>query len=193
MNDKVSILLSIYRPKEEFLKKQLLSLNAQTYDNLELVVWNDCPEVGVDEKLFSSCITAFPYKIYDEHINLGYAKAFEKLVTLANGEYICFCDQDDIWEKEKIEECISALKSENGTVAVCDKSIIDENDVLQVESVRKKSSWKCDTWFTGDDITGRAIFMCYSAGMAIHAQKSEVEELIPFVKTAAHDRWLVAT
>lgn len=192
MNEKVSILLSIYKPKEEFLKKQLISLNEQTYDNLELVVWNDCPECAVNEQVFSNCITAFPYKVYDEHTNLGYAKAFEKLVTLADGEYICFCDQDDVWEKEKISECISALKKENGTVVVCDKSIIDEDDKISVKSVRANSSWKSETWSTGDDITGRAIFVCHSAGMSIHAKKSDVIKYIPFARNAAHDRWLMA-
>ena len=192
MNDKVSILLSIYRPREEFLKKQLLSLNNQTYKNLELLVWNDCPDCEVDEELFRSCITAFPYKIYNEHINLGYTKAFEKLVTLANGEYVCFCDQDDIWEKDKIEECIRALKDENATVAVCDKSLMDENDSIYVDSVRRNSSWASDRWSTGDDISHRAIFFCYATGMSIHARKSDVERFIPFEETAAHDRWLMA-
>ena len=45
MDAKVSILLSVYKPNEVFLKKQLASLNDQTYDNLELIVWNDNPDV----------------------------------------------------------------------------------------------------------------------------------------------------
>lgn len=192
MDAKVSILLSIYKPNEVFLKKQLASLNDQTYDNLELIVWNDCPDEAVNEDIFSTCITAFPYKIYNEHINLGYAKAFEKLVTLADGEYICFCDQDDIWEKDKIKKCIDALIKECGTVAVCDKSIIDENDNVTVKSVKAKSCLKYEKWNSGDDITDRAIFTCYSTGMAIHARKSDVMRFVPFPKSAAHDRWLMA-
>ncbi len=192
MNEKVSILLSIYKPNEEFLKKQLISLNDQSYDNLELIVWNDCPTATVNEEIFSTHITRFEYKIYDEKINLGYAKAFEKLATLATGEYICFCDQDDIWENQKIEKCIFALKNENGTVAVCDKSIIDGNDVMTTKSVRQQSSWESDTWSTGDDISARAIFMCHSAGMSMHAKKSDVIKYLPLNDEVAHDRWLMA-
>ena len=192
MNEKVSILLSVYKPNEVFLTKQLLSLNNQTYDNLELIVWNDCPQCSIDIKIFNECITNFPFRIVDEHINLGYAKAFEKLVTLADGKYVCFCDQDDIWEEEKVELCVSALKAENGTVAVCDKSIIDENDKICVESVRKQSRWKSLIWSTGDDITSRSIFTCYATGMSIHAKKSEIEKFIPFANGFAHDHWLMA-
>lgn len=192
MCKKVSILLSIYKPIEEYLKKQLISLNEQTYENLELVVWNDCPDCEVDETIFASHITKFPFKIYDQHINLGYAKAFEKLVTFAQGEYICFCDQDDIWDKEKIKKCITALEEENGAVAVCDKSIIDENDKIVIESVKKSSNWSYEKWATGDDITHKAIFMCHAPGMSIHARKSDVEKYIPFAPEVAHDRWLMA-
>lgn len=191
-NEKVSILLSIYKPNKVFLKKQLRSLNSQTYENLELIVWNDCPNERVDTDIFESEITNFPCKIYDEHVNLGYIKAFEKLVTLANGEYICFCDQDDIWENSKIEECISALKAEDATVAVCDQSIIDENDTVTLESVRNSSKLSSKTWKTDDDITARALFICYSPGMSMHARKSDVERCIPFVDETAHDRQLMA-
>lgn len=193
MNKKVSILLSLYNPNREYLKKQLVSLNNQTYDNLELIVWNDCPQYEVDKPLFAECIKNFPYKIYDQKINLGYSKAFEKLVSLANGYYVCFCDQDDIWENEKITECISALERENGTVAVCDKSIIDENDNFLVKSVKEKSKWDWECWSTGDSISSKAIFMCYATGMSIHARKDDVEKFVPFVDGVAHDRWIMAT
>lgn len=189
-NEKVSILLSIYKPNKDFLKKQLLSLNEQTYENLELIIWNDCPEVDIDEEIFSDCITSFPYKLYNEKINLGYIKAFEKLVTLATGEYVCFCDQDDIWEKDKIKECIIALKKENGTISVCDKSIIDENDNVITKTVRKNSKMRSLNWNTGDEIACEALFFCYATGMSIHAKKSDVEKYIPFIPNVAHDRYI---
>ncbi len=191
MSAKVSILLSVYKPNPEFLKKQLLSLNEQSYPNIDLVVWNDCPDCDLDEDLFAECITAFEYKLYDEKINLGYAKAFEKLVTLADGEYICFCDQDDIWEKDKIKLCISALKEQRGTVAVCDRSLMDENDNIYCESVKQSSKLACDRWNTGDDITAKTLFFCHAPGMSIHAKKSDVLEFTPFPKGVAHDRWLM--
>jgi glycosyltransferase involved in cell wall biosynthesis len=38
-----------------------------------------------------------------ESINLGYTKAFEKLISFSTGDYIAFCDQDDIWHEDKIK------------------------------------------------------------------------------------------
>ncbi len=191
MSEKISILLSVYKPNPEFLKKQLFSLNEQSYPDVNLIVWNDCPDTPLDESLFAECITAFEYKLYDQKINLGYAKAFEKLVTLADGEYICFCDQDDIWEKDKIKDCISALKEQNGTVAVCDRSLIDENDNIYCESVKKSSKSACETWNTGDDITAKTLFFCHAPGMSMHAKREDVLAYLPIPKGVAHDRWLM--
>ena len=41
MDDKVQILLSVYKPNKEYLIKQLISLNDQDYQNLELLIFDD--------------------------------------------------------------------------------------------------------------------------------------------------------
>ena len=41
-NKQVDILLSVYNPNEEYLIKQLISLNNQTYPNLKLYIFDDC-------------------------------------------------------------------------------------------------------------------------------------------------------
>ena len=38
--------------------------------------------------------------------------AFEKLVQRSDGEYIAFCDQDDIWDLDKLERGVDSLKEE---------------------------------------------------------------------------------
>ena len=37
----VSILLAVYKPNEKWLIEQLISLNEQSYENLELIVYDD--------------------------------------------------------------------------------------------------------------------------------------------------------
>ena len=59
----VSILLAVYKPNEKWLIEQLISLNEQSYNNLELIVYDDCPEYPVNEELFASNITNFSFKI----------------------------------------------------------------------------------------------------------------------------------
>lgn len=45
----VSILLAVYKPNENWFIEQLISLNEQTYNNLELFVYDDCPDFPTSE------------------------------------------------------------------------------------------------------------------------------------------------
>ncbi len=188
---KVSILLSIYRPDRVTLKEQLDSLDSQTYQNKELLVWNDCPDETIDRKLFEESITRFPVFFYDEKKNLGYIRAFEKLTALAEGDLVSYCDQDDIWEPEKIEKCVEAMRGSGAIAAVCDKSLMTADGEVYVKSCRASSKMCCDHWNTGDDITARAAFFCYGTGMTIIADRKAVQGFLPFVPTVAHDMQLM--
>ena len=189
--DKVSILLSIYRPNPEYLEKQLLSLNEQNYPDLELLVWNDCPEEEIDHSLFDRCINRFPVLYFDEKTNLGYVKAFEKLCGLATGDYLSFCDQDDIWEKEKIRRCVEEIKAHNAVAAVCDRSLINAQGEQICESVRKTSKGKRFTWKTGDHITPQAAFFSYCTGMTLVGRRETIQGFLPLDSDLPHDQQLI--
>ncbi|WP_159117186.1 glycosyltransferase, partial [Clostridium neonatale] len=93
----VSILLAVYKPNEKWLIEQIVSLNEQSYNNLDLLVYDDCPEESVNEELLKKYITNFEYKLIRGTINKGSNIAFEELTKIGDGEYFAYCDQDDIW------------------------------------------------------------------------------------------------
>ena len=188
---KVSILLSLYHPDPVFLKEQLISLNEQDYPDIELLVWNDCPEEKIDYELFDQCITHFPIHCYDEGINLGYTKAFERLTELATGEYVSYCDQDDIWLSSKIRRCIEEIEKNNAVAAVCDRSLIDQNGNLVCKSVRDAETGDRFTWRTGDHITPRAAFFSYCTGMTLVAKREEIVRFLPLNSELPHDQQLI--
>lgn len=189
--EKVSILLSVYRPNPVYLREQLISINRQTYDHLEVIVWNDCPTEEIDRKLFEECLTRFPVKFYEEKQNLGYIGAFEKLSGLADGEYISYCDQDDVWEDGKISECMAAIRENGAIAAVSDRSLIDGDGRITCSSVRQSSKAPSLRWKTGDDITKRAAFFSYCTGMTLVAKREEVQKILPFTPGLPHDQQLI--
>ena len=189
--EKVSILLTVYRPNRQYLKEQLESLNRQTYENLELLVWNDCPEEATDKALFAECVTRFPVTFYGGEKNLGYIGAFGKLSELATGDYVSYCDQDDIWEPDKIAKCMQAIRESGSAAAVCDKALMTADGEVYMPSWRRQSTMACDRWNTGDDIAPRAAFMCYGTGMCIVAEREAVQRFLPFVPGIAHDLQLM--
>lgn len=188
--NRVTIILPIYKPDSVFLRQQLDSLNRQTYNELELLVWNDCPSEEIDKVLFEESITRFPVTFFDEKKNLGYVGAFGELCKRASGDYISFCDQDDIWEYDKISECMEAMLKNHASAVVCDRALMDTDGVVFCPSVKAISKRSVDIWKTGDDITTRAAFFSYCTGMTLIAERKQVQRCLPFVPVLPHDQQL---
>lgn len=108
---KVNILLSVYNPNVTYLVEQLKSIDNQTYPNIELLIFDDCVSKRCDVGIFKKTLNNVKYRILPyKKKNMGYVKAFEYLVEQADGNYIAFCDQDDIWVRLKLKNVSNAWK-----------------------------------------------------------------------------------
>lgn len=100
----ISILMSCYNSNFEYLKQQIDSIINQTEKDWQLLIYNDNVDGKERDKLRTFILGLNDTRIWwvtGKH--LGYAKAYNKLLEVADGEYICFCDHDDIWEPDKLE------------------------------------------------------------------------------------------
>ena len=95
----ISILLSCYKSNLEYLKEQIDSIINQTETDWELLVYNDGTE-GLKDFIKSYHNIQIIY--YDEG-HKGYTGAYNYLLERADGEYVCFCDHDDIWCQDKLQ------------------------------------------------------------------------------------------
>lgn len=184
----VSILMAVYQPNEKWVIEQLVSLNEQTYNNLELLVYDDCPEFPVSEELIGKFITNFSYVIIRGAKNQGSNKAFEELTKIANGEFFAYCDQDDVWEKEKISIIMSEFNEDDVTLVCCDLSIIDENGVKTADSIteiRKRIEYKSG-YYLADGLLERN----FVTGCAMIVRNDIAKKAIPFVDSLVHDNWI---
>ncbi|CAI3222301.1 rhamnosyltransferase [Clostridium neonatale] len=184
----VSILLAVYKPNEKWLIEQLISLNEQSYNNLELIVYDDCPEHPVNEELFNRNITNFSFKIIRGIENKGSNIAFEELTKVGNGEYFAYCDQDDIWEKDKISVMMEKFNDEEVTLVCCDLSIIDENSKKTHESIkdiRKRIVYK-----SGYGLAKDLLISNFVTGCAMIVRKDIALKAIPFLYELVHDQWI---
>ena len=187
---KVSVLISIYRPDERFLAEQLETVDDQDFDDFEVVVYNDCPEDRSWEDFCRAHCTRHPLRYEQGTQNLGYKKAFEHLVTIAEGEYLALADQDDRWLPGRISRGVKVL-DEGFLLVSCDRQIIDGDGNLGDESWRTNHPRDAaSNWNTGDHITPKAAFTCYSLGMATMMRTDTARALIPFPTCCGHDKWL---
>jgi glycosyltransferase involved in cell wall biosynthesis len=105
----VSIAMATYNGGR-FVSQQLDSLLAQSYPPTELVVTDDGSTdgtLGIVEEFAERA--PFPVRIFKNERRLGYKKNFMEAVSRCVGDIIAFCDQDDIWEPQKLSECVKCF------------------------------------------------------------------------------------
>lgn len=104
---KILILISTYNG-EKYLKAQLDSLFSQSYQDFKLIVRDDASTDGTKEILKTYDIELLP-----SSENLGVKKSFETLLKYAcknsDSKYFMFCDQDDVWNKDKIKKTFEKM------------------------------------------------------------------------------------
>ena len=113
--DKVSIIVPVYNAQDT-IEKCLESLLGQTYKNIEVVVINDG---SVDNTLkIIDKFNDIRLKVTSTE-NRGISAARNLGIKNSTGEFICFCDADDFYEKNYVEKLLSMF-DEDVVMTACD-------------------------------------------------------------------------
>ncbi|MBZ1507510.1 glycosyltransferase [Leuconostoc mesenteroides] len=109
-NDKISILMPVYKEPINFIKESLNSIKHQTYDNIEILVGVDDPtnREAID---FLNSISNENNKIkifVNEH-NIGLAENLNGLLNQAKGKYVARMDADDVADSSRLEKQLEFL------------------------------------------------------------------------------------
>jgi glycosyltransferase involved in cell wall biosynthesis len=100
----VSVCIPTYNRKD-YLKETLQSVFAQTYKDYEVVVVDDGSTDGTEEMIKS---LDRPVRYYWVN-HIGQYAARNKLIELAQGQYITFVDSDDLLFPDTIERLMNAI------------------------------------------------------------------------------------
>lgn len=187
----ISILMAVYEPRMDWLREQLLSLNAQTYPNVKLYIRDDCsPTVSFEaiQSCVQDCIRAFSYEIDRNEENLGSNGTFERLTAEADGEYFAYCDQDDVWLPEKLERLQEVLERQSGTMVYCDMEVIDGSGALLAQSLRQLRPRL--RYVQGDGLAEAYFFRNCTAGCSMLIRAEAAKRAMPFPKKTVCDQWL---
>jgi len=187
----VSIVLATYNPRLDWLKEQLDSLEEQSYRPLELLILDDCStKVGLDElqDCVGVCIKSIPYQIMQNEKNLGSTKTFEKLTMLAQGEYISYCDQDDVWHGDKIKVLLNLLNNEKVNLAFSDVIVIDEFGNKKADSITEIRPRHI--LHEGSYLSNKLLIQNFVIGCTMLIKSRIAKGVIPFIEDMVHDHYL---
>jgi len=137
--DKVQILVSTYNG-EKYLREQLDSLLNQTHSHFFITIRDD----GSSDRtkaIIQDYECKFPNQVeafYEQ--NIGVIESFFNLLSSyvhEDTEYICFCDQDDVWMEDKLERGVRTLSEYSD-----DQTIMYVTPTLMVnEMLQPLNSW----------------------------------------------------
>ena len=122
----VSIITPTFN-SERFIAETILSVQAQTYQDWEMIIIDDC---STDKT--AKIVASFQEK--DSRIKYFYnsnnkGSAFSRNLALQNakGKWIAFLDSDDLWHPEKLEKQIEFMTKNNYHFSYTNYCEIDEN------------------------------------------------------------------
>lgn len=113
----VSVIMPTYNCGR-FITETIASIQAQTYSNWEIIIVDDCSTDDTKSIVDDLMKKDSRIKYHCLEKNSGAAVARTESMKLADGEYMAFCDSDDLWMPEKLEKQLAFMK-ENGYAFSC--------------------------------------------------------------------------
>ena len=107
--EKISVLMTIYKETKQDLKEAFESIINQTYKNIEFIIIIDNPEEQWREELINSYHDS-RVKLFVNDKNMGLSKSLNKALEYTTGDYIARMDADDISILDRLEKQLKYLK-----------------------------------------------------------------------------------
>lgn len=130
----VSIITPVYQ-SERFIERTILSVLAQSYQNWEMILIDDCSHDKSAEIIQKFVEKDKRIKYLRLGTNSGAAVARNKAIEMAQGEYLAFLDSDDLWEPSKLEKQLEFMKEKNSNFSFTRIKIIDSNNNTIKETI----------------------------------------------------------
>jgi glycosyltransferase involved in cell wall biosynthesis len=177
---------------EKFLAPQLDSLARQSSPPCELVVTDDGSVDGTRDIIREFAKSApFPVRLYENDGRIGYRANFMQAVGLCEGDLVAYCDQDDIWEPEKLTIMGAVFDDPDVLLAYHNATIVSENGepighlYKGRSGIRRLAPLCADPWSLVAGFT-QVFRRSLSKFSALHA--GSIDPYWP-AERLAHDQW----
>ena len=124
MAELVSIIMPSYNTAK-YIAETVQSVLAQTYQNWELIIVDDCSTDDTDE-VVKPFLRDSRIRYLKNEKNSGAAVSRNRALREAKGKWIAFLDSDDLWMPEKLEKQIAFMKENGYHFSYTDYMEIDE-------------------------------------------------------------------
>lgn len=196
-DETITVVMAVFNG-ELFLAEMLESLLAQTSPPDELILVDDAStdgSIGVIHEVLSEA--SFPWRLIRHEENRQVTRTFEDGYMAAGGKWVMFCDQDDVWEADKIEAFRARAALHPGASLIfCDCALTDRNLAVTYSSMYRHFGFPALTGEETRVIGSRescGIFMKqgWVPGMCLMVRKEALVHALPFTDLTFFDQWLI--
>jgi|TARA_B100001175_G_C19461280_1_gene616647 teichuronic acid biosynthesis glycosyltransferase TuaG len=123
----ISIIIP-YHKKKSFFKETLQSINKQSYKNFEVIIIYD--DIDKSELIYVKKILKnykFKKKLLINIKTIGAGLSRNKGIKNSKGDFIAFCDADDLWNKNKLKDQLEYMKKKKLIFSHSNYFVIDTN------------------------------------------------------------------
>ncbi len=117
-----------YYKKSEFISASINSILNQSFQKFEIIIIDDELSKNSFEILENIKKLDTRIKVFRNKENLGAGGSRNNAINLSEGEYIAFCDCDDLWKQNKLEKQIKFMKDYDLKFSFTSYEIIDDNN-----------------------------------------------------------------
>lgn len=126
----ISVVIPTYKRSGK-LERAILSVEKQTYKNVEIIVVDDNAEFQDCRKTVEEIVKNHPkVRLIQNNKNLGGALSRNNGVKKSNGDFIAFLDDDDEYRKDKLEKQLKQYIKRNDSnigLIFCNNDWVDFN------------------------------------------------------------------
>jgi glycosyltransferase involved in cell wall biosynthesis len=181
-----SIILATYNG-EKYIKQQIDSILNQDYKDFELLIQDDCSSDATVAILKDYAGKDLRIQIFKNEKNLGYTKNFLSLLAKTKGEYIVFCDQDDVWVNNRLSYTLDFFTKHR------DIGLFISNDLsFNEEKIPVVNKNAINSFYYSDFMD--VLWSCSYKGCDMSLRKSVADKMLEIIpalgSVIAHD-WLV--
>lgn len=136
----VSVIITTYKRDLKYVKEALDSVLNQTYKNIEVILVDDNgAESRYGDDLKKLCLAKHNIFYFQNEKNSGAQFSRNQGILKSKGEYLAFLDDDDFWEKTKIEKQIEMFTDPSIGMIFCDGYSFEDGNMNNLGCFREVS------------------------------------------------------
>ena len=184
---RVAICMATYNPPLALFKAQIASLQAQTHTNWVCIIMDDYSEREQYDRFCYLVKNDARFHIFQNRRRQNFYRNFQEGLRRipADADFIALCDQDDVWNSDKLQTLIAGFENDIHLV-YSDARVVDEAGEVRSETfwtLRRNNFSDLSTLMVANTVTGAASMI----------RASLLTEILPFpepIGPAFHDHWI---